>query len=542
VSEEGVVLVVDDEIGVVRLCQRLLERSGFQVYSANLPSDGLSTLERERVDLLLVDIRMPGADGFQIVDQARRLQPELAVVIMTGFGTVETAIEALRRGADGLVLKPFAGAELVQSVKRALQESQNKRDVLRLQALRPLFDISETLFTETNLERLQEMILETICGHLRCAHSGLYQRQEGEKSLRLVSGRGISLLEEKESDGSILGSADQWGIPLCVSQEGRGELEYQKMLSQRGLASAMVVPVAFRESGGTPLPTGTQLRSRSVFVAARDADQPAFRQSDLEMFVILARQADVALENARLHTELRANIRQLEDSQRALIQAEKLAAAGRLTTSIAHEINNPLQAVQNCLHLAGRNELNAEERQNYLGMAQSELERLMKTVQRMLDFYRPGAVDRKPTDLNGLVDKVLSLLEKQLEERKIGLQTRLARHLPPVLLVGDQIQQVLLNLILNAMEAMPEGGDLFVETTASHRDVEILIEDTGPGFPPEARQHLFEPFISTKEKGVGLGLSVSFGIIAAHGGNLDLVPGRGRGACFRITLPRGEAT
>jgi two-component system NtrC family sensor kinase len=225
-----------------------------------------------------------------------------------------------------------------------------------------------------------------------------------------------------------------------------------------------------------------------------------------------------------------------------LIQAEKMAIAGRLTASIAHEINNPLQSVQNCLHLAGRRELPAEERQDYLSMAQSELQRLMNTVQRMLDYYRPGGLDRKPLDLNALVDKVITLMKRQLEDHGVQLQIRMASKLPLVMGVGDQVQQVFINLILNAIEAMPDGGKLYIDTRTRRDSVEVIFEDTGPGVSAERREHIFEPFVSTKEGGTGLGLAVSYGIIAAHGGSLDLVAGRGRGACFRITLPTGETT
>jgi two-component system NtrC family sensor kinase len=281
--------------------------------------------------------------------------------------------------------------------------------------------------------------------------------------------------------------------------------------------------------------------SHFVFWAARLPGESAFRASDLEMFVILARQATVALENARLHAELRAYIRQVEESQRALVQAEKMAMVGRLTASIAHEINNPLQAVQNCLHLAGRSELPEADRQKYQELAQSELERLMHTVQRMLDFYRPGAVDRKATDINEIVNRMLVLVETQLDERKIHIRKKLAGRMPPVLIVKDQIQQVLLNLVLNAAEAMPAGGELFINTLATRKAIEVTIEDTGPGIPAIEREHIFEPFVSTKEDGTGLGLAVSYGIVAAHGGSLELVQGKGPGACFRVTLPIGDA-
>lgn len=137
------ILILDDEPGIILLCQRLLERSGFQVFSSTNPVEALQILEEKNTDLLLVDIRMPVMDGFQVIDRARQLHPDLAVVVMTGYGTVETAIEALRRGADGLILKPFEGNDLVQSVQRAREQSQYKQDQIRLQALRPLFDITE---------------------------------------------------------------------------------------------------------------------------------------------------------------------------------------------------------------------------------------------------------------------------------------------------------------------------------------------------------------------------------------------------------------
>jgi two-component system NtrC family sensor kinase len=545
---EGVVLVIDDEPGVIQLCQRLLERANFHVLAITHAIQGLELLDQTPVDLLLVDIRMPEIDGFQVIDQARRRRPDLAVVVMTGFGTVETAIEALRRGADGLILKPFAGAELVQSVNRALQENQRKRDILRLQALRPLFDITETLISETNLERLQELVLDAICGHLHCGHAGLYQRLTGEEKFHLVAGRGFPLSENTfDPESEILTRADAWSMPICVNYNGPGDAAIQEILLQLDLGSVMVVPVSFKEIKSSKPDDQSQVenlqsRNRSLFLAARNLGEVVFQQSDFEMLVILARQADTALENARLHTELLRNLRQLEESQRALIQAEKLATAGRLTASIAHEINNPLQAVQNCLHLAGRRALSEDQREYYLRMAQAEMERLMNTVQRMLDFYRPGAVDRKPEDMNELVKHVVALTERQINENRINLHIKLARRNAQVLVVRDQIQQVFLNLILNAMEAMPDGGELYIAVQTTKKDVEVIVEDSGPGIALSDRQRIFEPFISTKEDGLGLGLAVSYGIIAAHGGNLDLAPGRGQGACFRVSLPRGEMT
>ncbi len=275
----------------------------------------------------------------------------------------------------------------------------------------------------------------------------------------------------------------------------------------------------------------------SVLLAARQAGEPIFSEADVEMFGILVQQAAGAMENARLYGELRDYVRQVEESQQALIQAEKMAAVGRLTASIAHEINNPLQALRNCLHLAGRAELDLEQRGDYLELAESELRRLMSTVQRMLDFYRPGTVEQEIADVNQLVQRVHKLLRKQLEENNIQVYEDLDLDMPSVYVMANQIQQVFFNIILNAMDAMPEGGEIYIETTRRDGQVEIIFEDTGPGVPLESSEQIFEPFMSTRENGTGLGLSVSYNIVDAHHGSLDLLLDRDRGACFRIRLP-----
>jgi signal transduction histidine kinase len=521
---EGVVLIIDDEPGIVRLCERLLSRAGFDVLAYTQPQDGLARLEDQSVDLLLVDIRMPGMDGFQVIDAARGSQPELAVVIMTGFGTVEMAIQALRRGADGLILKPFAGAELVQSVRRALQDSKNKHDVARLQTLRPLFNITEALFAEMVPERLHGLLLDAVTGQLRCSQAAIFYQGAEVSQPETVARRGRVVTTLDDPERGLIPLAADLGFPLWINRQGPGDAQLQASLAEMNLGSVLCAPVHLKSGC-------------HIFLAARLPEESPFSASDFEMFVILARQAAVAMENARLHAELRAYLRQVEESQRALIQAEKMATVGRLTASFAHEINNPLQAVQNCLHLANRHELASADRQKYLDLAQSELDRLMRTVQRMLEFYRPGAVDRKSANINDVIERLLGLIGPQLQEHQIQVKSKLSSRLPAVLIVVDQIQQVFLNLALNAMESMAGGGTLFITTVSTKKTVDITFEDTGPGVPEGESERIFEPFVSTKAGGTGLGLAVSYGIVAAHGGTLELITGRGKGACFRVSLP-----
>ena len=162
------VLVIDDERGVVQLCQRLLERHGFEVKTALTPQTGLEILNREIIDLLLLDIRMPGMDGFQVMQLARQKQPNLAVLMVTGHGTIELAVQALRDGADGLALKPFTANELIQGVQQALSQNLMKREMSRTQSLQPLFEFSSQLFSELTPARLRRLVVESICKHLSC--------------------------------------------------------------------------------------------------------------------------------------------------------------------------------------------------------------------------------------------------------------------------------------------------------------------------------------------------------------------------------------
>jgi len=172
-------------------------------------------------------------------------------------------------------------------------------------------------------------------------------------------------------------------------------------------------------------------------------------------------------------------------------------------------------------------------------MTKSELDRLMSTVQRMLDFYRPN-LEREKVNLIDLLDHVLILLHTQLSTRNIRVTSAWPASLPETMAVRNQIQQVFINLILNAYDAMPSGGELTVSVQQTGKDIEIDFHDTGYGVPAELRETIFEPFRSTKENGSGLGLSVSYEIIVSHGGNLELVSGPESGARFRVTLPVSE--
>ncbi|HEY5982394.1 MAG TPA: response regulator [Anaerolineales bacterium] len=515
------ILVVDDEPGIALLCKRMLARAGYEVEALTDPRAAVEWLSHNKAALLLVDIRMPEIDGFEVIARASRLQPDMAVLVMTGFGTLDTAIRALRQGVDGLLLKPFEGShELVAAVEQALTDSQRKRDAARINAIQPLFEVTESLLSETRSDSLLELTINAILGHLRCAHAACYEYSAAEGRFVLRAGRGRQLPD-------FIIQVDASGAPMLINASGPGEVNLQSRLSKAEIGAALFVPIA-------------RQRFRGLFFAGRDPGQGPFLDADLDLLQILSRQAAAALENARLYDEERSYVRQIEESQAALLQAEKMAAAGRLSASIAHEINNPLQSIQNCLHLAAHEDLAEGKRREYFDMARSEVERLSGTVQRMLEFYRPGTARTEELQIADLLKYIINLTEKQLAERNIEIRTDVAENLPKVQAVSSQLQQVFINLILNSYDAMPGGGALRITGRAIDSGVEVLFEDNGPGVSTEIASSVFEPFFSTKDGGSGLGLTISYNIIAAHGGTLDLVPDHGEGACFRVFLPTGE--
>src|SRR5512135_757488 len=407
------ILVVDDEPGIALLCKRMLTRAGYLATPLTDPRAATEWLTQNKADLLLVDIRMPEVDGFEVIAAARQLQPDLAVLVMTGFGTVETAIRALRQGVDGLLLKPFEkSTELLEAVKQALADSRQKRDAARIHALRPLFEVTESLLSETRSEMLLELIVNAILGHLRCTHAGYYEYSPEEQRFVLLRGQGTTLTD-------FIIQVDASGMPLMLNASGPGDASAQARLRKAGIGAAIFIPIV-------------RQAFRGIFYAARNPEEHAFVEADMDMFQILARQAAASIENARLYDEQRAYVRKIEESQNALLQAEKMAAAGRLSASIAHEINNPLQSVQNCLHLAGREDLDPEKRKEYFELASSELERLSVTVQRMLDFYRPGAAKPEHIRLEELLQHIINLTHKQLIEHGIKIETQLPADLPEV--------------------------------------------------------------------------------------------------------------
>ena len=224
--------------------------------------------------------------------------------------------------------------------------------------------------------------------------------------------------------------------------------------------------------------------------------------------------------------------------EQQLFQSEKLASMGRLTAQIAHELNNPIYGVMNCLDLIKSEIPVGNKKRKFLDMAYSETERISQLLRNMLKFFRPTEDVKAPIDLNDLVEEVILFLGKQLNEFRIKPVLELDTDIPKIFASGNQLKQVLLNMIMNAKNAMPNGGVLTLSSHCEDGSVLLKIADTGVGIPAENMNQIFDAFFTTKSdvKGVGLGLSVCFGIIKEHGGEIRAESEVGVGTTFIISL------
>ncbi len=248
------------------------------------------------------------------------------------------------------------------------------------------------------------------------------------------------------------------------------------------------------------------------------------------------------------------------------IESERVQALTLLAASVAHEIGNPLNALHIHLQLMERElkklksgaanskllprsrnaaaETDAAEigkkLEQYLGVAKGEIHRLDYILTQFLGAIRPAPVQLRIASLNEVVEKTLQLLEPEIENRGVSVKSKLARNLTPTPIDATQLQQVLVNLVKNAMQAMTTGGTLTLQTGENDDDVWVSVGDTGGGIPQEQINRIFEPFYTTKKKGTGLGLMIVQRIVQAHNGKIELESHVGRGTTFRIWLPLPE--
>jgi len=284
----------------------------------------------------------------------------------------------------------------------------------------------------------------------------------------------------------------------------------------------------------------------AVLVVGEKVSGEIFDPAEVRLTEMLMGQTGIALRNARLYEDLRAQMDELRRTQAQLVQSAKLAAVGELAASVAHEINNPLTVILGSAELLIRRTPADAPMQKRLGQMRSEAMRAAKIIRDLLDFARRREPNRAPVVVQDLLRRAVDLLATKLRQSRVEVETVLDPTTPVILGDADQLTQVFINLVANAADAMGAGGTVEVRTEV-RRDagmLAILIVDGGRGIPPEQVTRIFEPFFTTKPEGqgTGLGLPVSLGIVKNHGGIIEVESELSKGTTMTVLLPLSTAT
>lgn len=542
-ANKPLVLVADDEQNAVVLLRHVLERDGFLVESAK---DGLEALEKAHTlhpDLILMDVQMPRLNGFEVTARLRE-DPETAripVIFVTAAAREPSDVaHGFNLGADDYIRKPYDYHELLARATSKMRARQlEDRIQRRSEELEALVRIGAELNRRLGLNELTELILVIARDELQADHSALYLFGE-QRNLILYrdSIHGFDapfdvtpLLSEP---GTVAGRVFAENSPILINDVG-AECSAHESLIRLGYHAALAAPL--RHDG--------QLVG---ILTVAHTENEHFSWSSLRMLRSIGEQAALAVRNAQLHEALQSyaqnleemvdeRTRELRSTQAQLIQSEKLAALGRLAAGIAHEVNNPLQPILNCLEVA-LEDIESEQPVDpeSLRIAESEVQRIKGIVSRLLDFSRPSTGETSSVNLYALIEEVMILVRRQLERAHVRVDLKISPT-PPIQGTATQLKQVFLNLLLNAMESMPKGGTITVESYERDAGVVIEISDTGVGMDAETLARIFEPFYSTKGEGTGLGLAVTYGIVRGHGGDIQVTSSPSAGSCFTVWLP-----
>lgn len=433
---------------------------------------------------------------------------------------------------DLIALQALAGV-LSSVMVNAQRYQQLQTSVRQLQAVRETsLDMAGEMDLEVLLRRVVHrvrLLLEAKGAELSLveAKTGLARIVVSENPWQDYTGKEVPMM------GGVIGRVAALGEPMVVADYNHWEGRFRPDEEE---PFAAVVAVPMRIKG----------QVMGVLSVSDDTPGRTFHSDDVRLLELLAPQVAVFIRNARLYRELQERMAAQQETEQQLVRSARLAAVGEMAAGVAHELNNPLTTVSGFVELV-LDELPEDLPQRAdLELVLKEARRARSVVRNLLEFSRPGENVRLRTDMNALIGEVLTLVQHLIRTTGVELRLQLWEEVPWVRVDPNQIKQVLLNLVHNALQAMPHGGVLTVQTGRERRDAKrwltVRVQDTGVGIPKEDLTRIFEPFFTTRPvgAGTGLGLSVSYGIIKEHGGYIEVESTLDEGSIFTVWLPAEE--
>jgi len=503
------ILVVDDEEIVRQLLVRMFGEDQYYVEAVEGAEAALKILKGDSFNLLITDLRMPKVGGIDVLKEIKNINPYIEVIIITGYPTIELAVEAVKIGAFDFICKPFDLEQMRISVMRCLEKQKFNINHVNLGELASLFEISKTININTDMGALLARILDSALEIVKAKKGSILLPDEDTGELTVKAARGLSEEATNNSNSSL-------SIPLVCKY----------LDSQENTLGVMNITDKISQEG--------------------------FTEREQTLLSVLAGEAAMAIENANIYNQLQSKISklgqtidQLNQTQNQLIQSEKMAAVGQLAFGIAHEIRNPLGIILGGVEFLEKNLVKND------GINKEVVEKLKQSIDRvnniivdLLRFSRTSKLEAQSVDICTLMEEVVSLIKNQAHLKDVQIVKNYTENAFSVLADLVLLRQAFFNLCINAIEAMPGGGVLTLniysgQNAQANKEVIIEIADTGQGIPKDILPRIFEPFFTTKEpgKGTGLGLSIVQLILERHKGSIGVEGAEGKGTKFTIRLP-----
>lgn len=517
-TPEVPILVVDDERGIRDLLVYELGSRGYRVVAAGDAAEALRLFREGDFPVVLSDVRMPGIDGARLLEEIKAQRPATEVILLTGYGTLESAVSAMKRGAFDYLQKPFDVEELSNLVSRALEKRE-------LTALVALHEASRAVFRTLELDRLLPELLELALKVLHADGAALFALDEGgTPALLSTRGEAGAVAAAVAAARRLAASKDRPLETLCIPANPSADPRLKGLEGFSAVRGLFAAPLC---AGG---------RGVGILSATRTRPDAPIACLDLRHADIFCSQLAQALENAMAY-------RRLRQAQEQLVRSEKLNAAGLLAASVAHDLNSPLTGILGITQvLQEQPGLSAQLRAD-LEVIAEQSHRCTLLVRGLLGFCRSDSARLEDVPVLKSLEGVLRLLRRELSEAGVELVRDFPEGGPNVRADSLQLQQVFLNLAVNAIHAMRERPRRRLEVGVSQKGGEVLVSfrDTGHGIPEDKLRAVFEPFYTTKAEGegTGLGLYICERILAQHGGGIGVESREGEGTTFTVRLPAG---
>jgi signal transduction histidine kinase len=459
-------------------------------------------------------------DGLAVLAEVRKRSPQTVTVVMTGFGSLGTALEAVQLGAYEYLLKPTEVSELKQAVQRSLERK-------RLSEIDALYSASSTITRSLEPDRMARGVSEAARRVLGLANVYLVSLVSGPQP-----GNSPESPRAVFEDGNLLEALRQGAIIT----EGQNFAALTSWLKQNGIASFALVPGIARE------------RLVCVLWADNAAEPYDFHASAQRFLDALTGQTALALENASLISELRHNNEELAAANRKLQELDKLKS--QFLSVATHELRTPLSVILGYNAMLAEtleNKIDAEEKETLRGSV-AACKRLIRLVNSMLDITQIESgkmrMNFAPVDLRAVVNSVGALFHHEARERGIALAVEVPVRLPRLMIDAERVEQVLVNLVGNALKFTEPGGTITISVRQHAGHLEVDVTDTGIGIAPEDQARIFDEFAQIRRQaanrhrdGSGLGLAIAKRIVEAHAGKIDVSSSLGAGSTFRFTIP-----